>query len=293
MSAMNLKIGTVRNDCAGFNSIAEFAKLTHELWLDSVCFDFHGCSFFEANMTAPLYVMIARLRDGLNDVSVKNISPTIENILKKNHFLEQFNIKRRPDTNQTTLPFKIFKRQAEEQFNDYLELYMHGKGIPEMSSALTKRFLQSLLEIFLNASIHSNSTAGIFTCGQFFPTKHRLDFAIADAGVGIRENVRTYLDNPKINSTSAIKWALREGNTTKTGRQPGGLGLKLIKDFIQLNKGKLQIVSRFGYYEFTANGDSFTQMKHDFPGTCVNIEINTQDTSSYCLKSELNNNNIF
>lgn len=292
MTVMNLEVGTIRNDCDGFSKIAEFAKLTRQLWLDNVSFDFKSCSFFEANMSAPLYVVIAQLRDELNEVSVKNMSPILENILRKNHFLEQFKISKKNDTNQTTLPFKVFKRQAEEQFNDYLELYMRGKGIPKMSDALTKRFRQSLLEIFLNASSHSSST-GIFTCGQFFPTKHRLNFTIADAGVGIREKVRAHLGKPKINSTSAIKWALAEGNTTKTGNQPGGLGLKLIKDFIQLNKGKLQIVSRFGYYEFTAKGESFTQMKCDFPGTCVNIEINTQDTSSYCLKSELESKDIF
>ena len=197
------------------------------------------------------------------------------------------------DTNQTIIPFKIFKLQAGEQFFDYLNAYMNGRGIPTMTEALTKRFRQSLFEIFQNAAIHSQSESGIFTCGQFFPQKHRLDFTIADAGVGIRENVRRYTGKAKMSSCTAIEWALTEGNTTKTGNQPGGLGLKLIKDFIRKNKGKLQIVSRFGYLEFSANGESVTKMGHDFPGTCVNIEINTQDTRSYCLKSELNSNDIF
>ena len=34
-------------------------------------------------------------------------------------------------------------------------------------------------------------------------------------------------------------------------------------------------------------------MNNDFPGTCINIEINTEDTSSYCLKSELKSEDIF
>lgn len=106
-----------------------------------------------------------------------------------------------------------------------------------MSQALNKRFLQSLLEIFQNAAIHSQSGPGVFICGQFYPQKQRLDFTIADAGIGIRENVRQYTGRPKMNSCDAIRWALEEGNTTKTGKQPGGLGLKLLKDFICLNKG--------------------------------------------------------
>lgn len=290
---MKSQVRTIRSNINGFSSIAKLAEDTRGLFLDSVELDFAQCIFFEANMAAPLYVVIAKLRDELNDVTINNLPGEIERILKKNEFLTVFNMDVLTDTNQTTLPFKIFKLQAGEQFNDYLDLHMRGRRIPTMSDALTKRFRQSLLEIFLNASIHSDSKSGIFACGQFFPQKNRLDFTIADAGVGIRENVRRYTRRPKMSSCAAIEWALAEGNSTKTGREPGGLGLKLIKDFIRMNKGKLQIVSRFGYYEFSAGGDSVTKMAHDFPGTCVNIEINSQDTSSYCLKSELSSKDIF
>ncbi len=128
---------------------------------------------------------------------------------------------------------------------------------------------------------------------QFYPKQGRLDFTISDAGIGIRENVRRYTGKQKFSSCKAIEWAMTEGNTTKTGKQPGGLGLKLIKDFIQINKGKIQVVSRFGYYEFSTIGQSIEKMNHDFPGTCINIEINTEDSGSYLLSSELKNEDIF
>lgn len=290
---MLIPIGTIRSNCNGFDAIAEIAVKTKNVWLDSVEFDFSLCSFFEANMAAPLYAVIARLRDELNDVTITNVPAGVSTILRKNKFLSVFNQPELTDTNQTTLPFKILKLTAGDQFNDYLDVYMRGRGIPTMSEALTKRFRQSLFEIFLNATIHSQSKAGIFVCGQFYPNKHRLDFTIADAGVGIRENVRRYTRKPKLNSCKAIEWAMTEGNTTKTGNQPGGLGLKLIKDFIQMNGGKIQVVSRYGYYDFSANGESIRKMRNDFPGTCINIEINTDDTGSYCLKSKLKSEDIF
>ncbi len=289
---MELNLGTIRSDLSGFNTISNIAKQTKDSFLNSIELNFSYCSFFEANMAAPLYSVIARLRDELNDVSINNMQSSVETILRKNRFLTVFNQPKLSDYNQTTLPFKIFKLTAGEQFNDYLNRYMKGKGIPTMSKALTKRFRQSLLEIFLNAAIHSESGLGIFVCGQFYPQKHRLDFTISDAGIGIRENVRRYTRR-KVNSCNAIKWALAEGHTTKSGSQPGGLGLKLLKDFVQRNKGKLQIVSNFGYYEFDADGDFCDKMDYSFPGTCVNLEINTTDTSSYCLSSELNGNDIF
>ncbi len=290
---MKLRVGTIRSDCSGFDSIADIAVKTKDVWLDSVEFDLSSCSFFEANMAAPLYAVIARLRNELNDVSIDNVPFSVSKILRKNKFLSVFNQPDLTDINQTTLPFKIFKLSAGGQFNDYLDTYMKGRGIPTMSDALTKRFRQSLFEIFLNATIHSQSESGIFVCGQFYPQKHRLDFTIADAGVGIRENVRKYTRKAKLNSCKAIEWAMTEGNTTKTGNQPGGLGLKLIKNFIQMNGGKIQVVSRFGYYEFFAGGESIRKMDNDFPGTCINIEINTDDRSSYCLKSELKSEDIF
>lgn len=290
---MKLTLGTIRSNCSGFDAIADVAVKTKNAWFDSIELDLSSCSFFEANMAAPLYAVIARLRDELNDVTITNVPAGVSTILRKNKFLSIFSHPELADVNQTTLPFKILKLTAGEQFNDYLDTYMHGRGIPTMSEALTKRFKQSLFEIFLNAAIHSQSKSGIFVCGQFYPNKHRLDFTIADAGVGIRENVRKYTKRPKLNSCKAIEWAMTEGNTTKTGNQPGGLGLKLIRDFIQMNGGKIQVVSRFGYYEFSPNGELVRKMDNDFPGTCINIEINTADTSSYCLKSELKSEDIF
>lgn len=290
---MRVIVGTIESNSDGFNRIAEIAAKTKGAWLKEIELDFSPCKFFDANMTAPLYAVIARLRDELNDVSVVNMPEKIIGILRKNSFLNVFNVPSLTDTNQTTLPFKIFKLGAGEQFNDYLDIYMKGKGIPDMSVALTRRFRQSLFEIFFNAAIHSDSAQGIFVCGQFYPQKQRLDFTVADAGVGIRDNVRRYTGMAKLDSCKAIEWAMAEGNTTKTQNQPGGLGLKLIKDFIQLNKGKIQIVSRFGYYDFSTNCERVQKIDYDFPGTCINIEINTTDQTSYCLTSELRSEDIF
>lgn len=237
-------------------------------------------------MVAPLYAVIAKLERSSNQVKVQNISSKVEDILQRNQFLTIFNHIVVEDTKQTTLPFKIFEPHAGKQFYRYLNSQMTGRGMPIMTARLIKRFRLSLLEIFQNAKMHARSDAGIFVCGQYFPYMNRLDFSVVDAGIGIRDNVRAYTGQRSMNSCSAIRWALTEGNSTQTTDHPGGLGLKLIKSFIRLNEGKFQIISRFGYYQFTAEGEKFTDMENDFPGTCVNIEINTSDTNIYKLSSE-------
>ncbi len=289
---MNVYIGTTRSDRDGFDGIATVVADSVNVAARNIILDFSLCDFFEANMAAPLYVAIAKMKYRYKNVKITGLSPGIALILKKNRFLSLFGEEKSYDLYQTTIPFRKFRLHEEKRFTVYLESYMRGKGIPSMSPALNKRFRQSLLEIFLNARIHSESKSGVAVCGQFYPNMHRLDFSISDAGIGIRDNVRRYTGNPKVNSLNAIRWALTEGKTTKKD-QPGGLGLKLIKEFIEINGGKLQIVSRFGYYEFSSNGEIFEKMEHDFPGTCVNIEINTLDTHSYCLRSENQDIDIF
>ena len=289
---MKIPLNRIESDFDGFKAIANIAVRTQKVQKKSITLDFSSCCFFEANMSAPLYAVISRLKNASNDVSIENIPQNVSNILQKNKFLTHFNRSEMRDVNQTTLPFRIFADTEEGLFNEYIVSYMQGKGIPAMSKELTKRFRQSLLEIFLNAVLHSESASGIFVCGQYYPTKQRLDFTIADAGIGIPENVRRYTRN-QMSACDAIQWAMQEGHTTKTGNQPGGLGLKLIKDFIHINKGKMQIVSQSGYYTYSATEDSILDMALDFPGTCINIEINTADTSSYCLQSELTSEDIF
>jgi hypothetical protein len=79
---------------------------------------------------------------------------------------------------------------------------------------------------------------------------------------------------------------LQEGHTTRKGKIPGGLGLKMLREFITRNQGRIQIVSDRGYWQLDAGQETLTRMEHAFPGTVVNIEINTADQASYRLRTE-------
>jgi len=161
-----------------------------------------------------------------------------------------------------------------------------------MTPGLLKKFRESIFEIFSNAVIHSETKLGIFSCGQFFPKKHRLDFSIADLGIGIQRNVQKK-GRLNLSVEQAIIWAISEKNTTKTGPIPGGIGLKLLREFILKNEGRLQIVSDAGYWELSEGKEGTRSFLEPFPGTVVNIEINTKDTKSYCLASEVRPEDVF
>lgn len=113
--------------------------------------------------------------------------------------------------------------------------YTQGKGIPEMSQSLQRKFNEAIGELFANAVTHSASRLGIFACGQYFPKTQCFNFCIADAGGGFIGAIKRAFDL-EIDSVKAMKACLGDGFTTKRN-EPGGLGLKLIKNFIGLTRG--------------------------------------------------------
>ncbi len=283
---------TIRSDKEGFTQLARLKDALSNSIDDELIIDFSRCSFFDANMAASLKAVLSIVTDNSKTVVIAGLPQAIKNILSKNQFLIEYGYPAMRDTNQTTLPYQRFPFSNRLEFDRYLNTHLSGKGIPEMSPMLNKKFRESIFEIFENCAKHSGSNKGAFVCGQFYPQQSRLDLTISDIGVGIRTNVRRFL-NRQVSSVSALRWAIKRGHTTKTHSQPGGLGLALLQEFINHNQGKIQIVSRQGYYEFSNGKPIFNKLDADFPGTTINLEINTKDNNSYCLSLEISSEDIF
>ncbi len=85
----------------------------------------------------------------------------------------------------------------------------------------------------------------------------------------------------------------RKGNATKRGSIPGGLGLKLLSEFIKLKSGRLQIVSDSGYWSLENSDIQTALLSAPFPCTVANVESDTADTQSSALSSVLKESDIF
>jgi len=284
---------SISNTKSGFDALALLAKSSSSLKFSDLEVDFKNCSFFAANMAAVLGAVLGRIELAFNTVRIVNVPEKVQTILRKNEFLKGFDFETLSDSNGTTLPFRRIQLDDTTRFDGYIRRHVRGKGIPIMSEALSSVFKRKLYEVFENAAIHSNSEMGVCCCGQYFPNKQCLDITIADAGIGIRQNVRRHLHNNDISSLDALRWALQEGHSTKTGPHPGGLGLQFLKEFIQKNGGRIRIASRLGYYIFYRGNETFSKLAADLPGTAVTISINTADTTEYCLNSEVSADEIF
>jgi hypothetical protein len=289
---MIFRLQPIHSEFSGFAHLIEFHAKTTEHVFEQIEVDMARASWFDANMCAPFGALLYKISRSLNTVRLVNLAPQVKAILSKNGFLINYGVAKRLDTYGTTVEYKRFEPKDDRYFAAYIEQQLVGKGMPKMSAGLQKKFRESVFEILSNAILHSETKMGIFTCGQFFPAGKRLGLSIADLGIGMRENIRRKagLD---LGPEEAIMWATEGNNTTKTGSIPGGLGLKLLRDFISLNKGRIQIVSDAGYWELASGRVRTRRFDRPFPGRVVSLEMSTADRSSYCLPSERDSANIF
>ena len=284
---------TIRHDFSGFEVCTELHECTKGCILDDIEIDMGCTNWFDADMCSGFGALLYFIGASLNDVRLTNIRPRVRSILSKNGFLAHYGDERIHDRWSTTIAYQRFDIQDDRFFSEYIEReFIHRTEMPTMSSGLLKRFRESIFEIFSNAVLHSESRLGIFNCGQFFPHRNRLNLTVADLGVGMKKNVSEHIQM-EIRPEEAIEWATRERNTTKRGSVPGGLGLKLLREFIDLNKGSIQIVSDAGYWCRRNCRTTMRRFRHRFPGTVVSVEINTADKHSYRLQSEVSFEDIF
>jgi anti-sigma regulatory factor (Ser/Thr protein kinase) len=277
------------------NSFASYQQLIN-LFQENKDVDFSAINvsmhqWFAANMIAALGAILDKLQDNFNTIQFRYIDPPIERILQKNDFLAYFGYPSVVDNHHTTIRFLKLKPSDGKFFNNYVSNELLGRAeLPKMSEGAKNKIAEALYEIFVNAQIHSESNH-IYTCGQFFPWKDKIEFTIVDVGIGFRDKVNKRF-NSNLNAMQAIQWAVRDKNTTKVGVS-GGIGLALLSEFIGMNRGKMQIISNDGFYEYSEQGEEMHLFKGAFPGTIVNLQFRTNDNNSYILKTEVDANDIF
>ena len=162
---------------------------------------------------------------------------------------------------------------------DYLTYNWIGKGWVQVSPRLRDAIVGRMWEIYNNAFEHSGTQIGVFSCGQYFKGYSDLVLSVVDFGQGIPANVRGFFRQhagedqvSKLSGASCLKWAFQAGNTTKIG-EPAGSGLDLLKDFIRVNQGKLEVYSNDGYALINKERERYENRGLSFEGTLFHITL--------------------
>lgn len=144
----------------------------------------------------------------------------------------------------------------------------------------------SMSEATQNVVQHSGGTE-YYVCSWLYPEEDQLRICIADMGKGILESLKTSQKFMHLTDhNEAINLATQEGITSKS--KHAGLGLHHIKGFLEVNEGKMCIISGRGKvsWEFDRGEITNQSMDHYFAGTILNLVINTSKEHSYHLASE-------
>lgn len=276
--------GEVNNNRRGYQKLAQFNHdLAKYVTYRSVYIDCTHLTRFNGSMGSILKAIILQFEQA-TDATVQFIN--LKNNLA-NFFLRLQLVHEAPAAQYlTVIPARWFNFEQHDDFAEYAENSLQERGVPHMSEELKYKFLESINEIYVNAALWSNNKLGVTVSGEYFPDLGHFDLSIFDLGQGFQESIRKGRKKA-MGPAEAIDWAMQPGNTSRNGDIPGGLGLDIIKEFVTLNGGQLQVISRAGYWSLEKSGIVKGEINPTLPGSVINLVINTNDNNSYCLASEI------
>ena len=277
------------NDFTRLFRIWNQANSNHE----DVLFNFSSCQFLRPNAVAFLGGLARLIQsqrrmasfdwDSVNDSWVRTT-------IRQNGFASIFGDPSEPWSG-TSIPYREDSSLNMNGIMDYLTYDWLGKGWGKahLSERVRDAIAGTMWEVYNNAFEHSKSVIGVFSCGQHFKKKNELCLSTIDFGLGIPAKVRNFVGtDPRaqsLRSDLCLRWAFTRGKSTCTGGVARGLGLDLLKEFVYLNQGKLEIYSNDGYVIIDKHGDRYQNCSHSFEGTVVHVTLHC-DEKLYRFRNE-------
>lgn len=275
---ITLSVPTIRDGTEDFFALFNLwsASSSHD---GSVLFEFSKCRFIMQNGVAFLGGLAKLLESSGKPVTFKwdTIRPPVAASLRRNGFLPFFGQPGEIVTG-TAAEFRQDTELDKESLVAYLVRDWIGTDRVKLSAALKEAVVSTAWEIYANAFEHAGSPVGVFSCGQHYPKKHLLELTVVDFGCGIPGNVRTFLKRESLSGAEALQWAFRRGTTTKQVGIARGMGLDLLKEFVNVNRGKVEVFSHDAYAVIDSrlpdnkNRElTYGKSRVPFGGTAVNI----------------------
>lgn len=257
-----------------------------------VVFDFTHCDFLRPNAVVFLggLARMIHYRGGRARFAVVTMQDKLKMNLMQSGFAHAMGADARPWQGHA-IPYQEHIEQDEDAIVESLKRDWLGRGWISVSDALASAIAGQMWEIFANAFEHSETPVGVYSCGQYLPKRRELLLAVADFGVGIPSNVRLRL-NQACPGGDAMRRAFALGFTTSRREGPRGVGLDLLKEFVQKNHGLMLVFSHDGYAKIDAQGERYENLEPFFEGTLVQIRLHCDD-KRYMLSKEIDTSPFF
>ncbi len=186
------------------------------------------------------------------------------------------------DFDQLFTLWNQIQHDSSEIVFDFLKSQWLGRGWAHVSAALRDAIAGMVWEIYANAFEHARSPVGIFSCGQHFPSSQELKLTVVDFGFGIPYNVRSFFKKCRkagaFDAANCLKWVFQSGTTTNPVGTGRGMGLDLLKEFVKINHGRLEIFSHNEYGLIDEYQEVFIDRDTYFRGALFNITFRCDES---------------
>lgn len=288
----------VSADKAGYEFLCELYDDLHSVENENIYIDFEKCRLFDANLSSVLGSMFdKRQKEGCSILLNAPKSPGVRRALSRNKFFRAFDLNTDNKDRENYIEYHHFGVSDTQTFKEYVDKELIQKErFPRCTDKAKDKIIESIYEIFANAVSHGGCDR-VYCCGEVHTRKNKtmLDMTFVNLGLSVVDNVNNYMvkrGQPAMSSCQTLNWAFVEGHTTK--QDTGGLGLSILKQFIGMNEGSIQMISGDAMLEIDCNDHKETRLAKWFPGTIVTVEFNCNDDKTYLMTDELpDNNNLF
>jgi len=285
VSEIRIYFPTANDDAVDFLKLFRLYSNTLAV-ASNIVFDFSQCSFLRQNAVVFMGGLARSVQQRGMQVrfDVSTMRDRLKTNLSQNGFLRAFGFGIGPWAGNSARYREDVVPNADDIVEYISDQWLRDEWVsfsPRLRNAITGR----IWEIFANAFEHSESEVGVVSCGQLYPRLREMCFTIADFGIGIPGKVRRFYGDPALKDSACLKWAFKRGTTTSRGTVGRGLGLDVLKEFIGLNSGRLEVFSGCGWGCIQPGGEQYTDLGSGFDGTLVNISLRC-DEAYYRFKHE-------
>jgi anti-sigma regulatory factor (Ser/Thr protein kinase) len=250
-----------------FQGIVFFTELYHrtkKCYGEEVIFNFEETKVFESNLFSVLGCLISSLEKKKNKPRLLGIQEPLANLFNTKKLV---NGTAKKDLWKHLIKCQNFTSSKEEALSEYLET----KIFPERPDISLNQHLKMAIQLcvaeaFRNAFVHSKCRE-VFISHYFSVYNKKLFVSIVNKG-------KTFIDISSINHPiSAVEWAVKNGTTTLS-KEHKGIGLYTIRQFVQQNQGKIQIMSGNAVWKQVKQRTFSKEYEKAFPGTLITLEFN-------------------
>ncbi|MDQ1340437.1 MAG: hypothetical protein QG567_1594 [Campylobacterota bacterium] len=225
--------------------------------------------FNDIGWVEPIFITMVRAYQNNKNIDIFTDSGYLKNMIKRDY-----------KQNKTYTPIeKVHNRNGLDKISSHLAEIM-SKNFTKLSSDDTKDlkdYLQYLfIELMNNVADHAHSEVGGYVMAQYYPINKKIQFAVADRGVGFLSNLK--LKFSVETEEEAIYKALEKGVTATLQKMYGheknaGFGLYAMFEILKMTGGRFVIISNDTLLRYENGSLQSKKLDNHWRGVVVAFEF--------------------